>query len=81
MAERGLLPIKLLEEFIDWLQKKGYRLVPVSKNPYEVLRMKKEKHTLVIYKRAYATEHLSVLEKDAWLVWNFLASRKEHSDA
>lgn len=51
---------------------KGYAIVETSNNPYEVLRAKKNKDTAIIYKKANAKEHLSVMEKDVQLVNEFL---------
>lgn len=77
MAERGILHTKHLEAFAGFLEKQGFTKQPLSKNPYEVLRMKKigGRHTVVLFKKADAKEHLSVMDKDMPLVRKFF--RKE----
>ena len=72
MATRSMLHINRLKDFELFLVKKGYAIVETSKNPYEVLRAKKDKDTVIIYMKANAREHLSVMEKDVALVNEFI---------
>lgn len=72
MANRQTLHFNHLEKFEQWLIEKGYSILPISQNPYEVLRAKKDKNTIVIYRKSGAKEHLSVMDKDYRLVQEFL---------
>lgn len=76
MAERNILHIKHLDDFKAWLERWGYTQLPLSQNEYEVLRMHKDKNTVILYRKAYAKEHLSVMEKDMRLVVAFLRSKR-----
>ena len=76
MAERCLLHKNKLYQFQVWLESKGYTLQPV-KGLYEVLRAKKGKDTVIIYERNSAKEHLTVQQKDHWLVRQFIRESKE----
>ena len=55
-----------------WLESQGWELLPLSNNCYEVLRAKRNKRTLVIYKKMNAKEHLSYADKDWRLIKQFL---------
>ena len=72
MATRNMLHVSKLKAFELFLVNKGYTIVETSKNPYEVLRAKKDKDTVIIYKKANFKEHLSVMEKDVLLVNEFI---------
>lgn len=73
MAIRNLLHMDKLEDFEEYLKNdEGYMILPLSNNPYEVLRAKKGSDTVIIYRRSSAKEHLSVMEKDYRLVERFL---------
>lgn len=73
MAIRNLLHMDKLEEFEEYLRNyEGYMILPLSKNPYEVLRAKKGNDTVIIYRKSSAKEHLSVADKDYRLVERFL---------
>ncbi len=76
MATRNILPINKLSEFEDFLENKGYMILATSKNPYEVLRAKKDSDTVVVYQRKGAKEHLSTMDKDYHLVREFIKSQK-----
>ena len=76
MAERGLLHIKHLDDFRAWLEKQGFKQLPLSRNEYEVLRMKRGKNTVVVFKKLRSKEHLSVMEKDFRLVMGFLKAKE-----
>lgn len=76
MAERNFLHIKHLDEFRDYLASRGYLAVPLSRNEYEVLRMKRNKDTVIVFKKNGAKEHLSVMNKDIHHVRCFYGWRK-----
>lgn len=76
MAVRNILHIDKLEAFEEFLRFEGYMILPLSKNPYEVLRAKKGRGTVIIYRRSEAKEHLSVMDKDYGLVEKFLRDWK-----
>ena len=68
VANRALLHINKLKDFEKWLEKQGYMILPTSKNPYEVLRAKKDKDTVIIYQKGDSKEHLSIMDKDYPLI-------------
>lgn len=76
MATRNMLHESKLKDFELFLVNKGYAIVETSNNPFEVLRAKKEKDTVIIYKKAKAKEHLSVMDKDVKLVNEFIYGNK-----
>lgn len=66
MANRNTLHISKLESFKNWLIKDGWELLPLSKNPYEVLRASKMgiSNPLIVYS-GKSKEHLSFANE--WL--------------
>lgn len=76
MAERCLLHQNKLEMLKWWLDSIGYEIQP-TKGIYEVLRAKKDKDTVVIYKKNNAKEHLTVQEKDHKLIRQFIKQGTE----
>lgn len=78
MAERCLLHQNKLELLKWWLSSKGYE-IQATKGIYEVLRAKKDKETIIIYKKDRAKEHLTVQEKDYRLIRQFIRETKERS--
>jgi len=72
MATRALLHKNKLKELKIWLEKQGYMILATSKNPYEVLRARKDKDTVIIYCKLAAREHLSVMDKDYALIRRFI---------
>lgn len=72
MANRALLHMSKLKDFESWLEKQGYMILPTSKNPYEVLRAKKSKDTVIIYRKGGSKEHLSIMDKDYALIHKFI---------
>ena len=76
MADRCTLHISHLPKFKEWLQEQGWSLLPLSNNKFEVLRAKRDNKTLVIYKKMNAKEHLSIMDKDWWLVREFIKTMK-----
>lgn len=81
MAIRELLHISKLNDFEKWLEEKGYMILPTSKNPYEVLRAKKDKDTVIIYQKKDSKEHLSVMDKDYSLIRRFINESKKQTNA
>lgn len=76
MANRMLLAIKLKDEFESWLIEKGYEILTTTPNSFEVIRARKGKRVLVIFKRIEAKEHFSIMDKDASIVRQFIRERK-----
>lgn len=66
MANRNTLHISKLEAFKNWLIKDGWEILPLSKNPYEVLRASKLgiSNPLIVYS-GKIKEHLSFANE--WL--------------
>lgn len=70
MANRNTLHISKLESFKNWLINDGWEILPLSKNPYEVLRASKMgiSNPLIVYSGkskehlSFANEWLSVVE-------------------
>lgn len=77
MAIMNLLRTDQLEEFEEFLESEGYMILPLSKNPYEVLRAKKGRVSVIIYRRSEAKEYLSIADKDYKLVKRFLETEKQ----
>ena len=78
MAERCLLHQNKLELLKWWLSSKGYEIQPI-KGIYEVLRAKKDKETIIIYKKDSAKEHLTVQQKDHKLIRQFIRETRTQS--
>lgn len=81
MANRALLHINKLKDFEKWLEKQGYMILPTSKNPYEILRAKKDKDTVIIYQKGDSKEHLSIMDKDYPLIHKFITESKPKTNA
>ena len=82
MANRALLHMNKLKDFEKWLEEKqGYMILPTSKNPYEILRAKKGKDTVIIYQKGDSKEHLSIMDKDYPLIHKFITESKPKSNA
>lgn len=81
MTNRALLHINKLKDFEKWLEKQGYMILPTSKNPYEVLRAKKGKDTVIIYQKGDSKEHLSIMDKDYPLIHKFITESKPKTNA
>ncbi len=73
MANRHTLHIRKLEDFKEWLVKDGWE-IEETKGIYEVLRARKQgrKNPLIVYTKADAKEHLSVMDRDSGVVGAFL---------
>lgn len=81
MASRELLHASKLNDFGKWIEEQGYMILPTSKNPYEVLRAKKDKDTVIIYQKKDSKEHLSVMDKDYSLIRRFINEGKKQTNA
>lgn len=77
MATRGKLHYNHLDQLKEFLIQKGFESQDL-KGEYEVLRMKKEKRLVIIYKTDKSNEHLSLLDKDVSLINEFL--RQYHNN-
>lgn len=75
MAERCLLHQNKLDLFKWWLSSRGYE-IQQTKGIYEVLRAKKNKETVIVFRKANAKEHLSVQDKDYRLIRQFLSETR-----
>ena len=77
MANRYMLHISKLEDFKDWLVKDGWE-IEQPKGTYEVLRARKSgrKNPLIVYTKADAKEHLSLMDRDSGVVGAFLRDCK-----
>ena len=73
MANRHTLHISKLEDFKKWLVKDGWE-IEEPKGIYEVLRAKKNgrQNPLIVYTKADAKEHLSIMDRDSGIVGAFL---------
>lgn len=76
MAERDLLHQNKLDLFTWWLVSLGYKIQP-TKGVSEVLRAKKDKDTVIVFKKQNAKEHLVILQKDYELVKLFIKQQQE----
>lgn len=81
MTTRNILHISKLTEFEQFLEDKGYMIFATSKNPFEVLRAKKDRDTVIVYKKSNAKEHLSTIDKDYHLVREFIKSQRHQTRA
>lgn len=72
-----MLHISKLEDFKDWLVKDGWE-IEQPKGTYEVLRARKSgrKNPLIVYTKADAKEHLSLMDRDSGVVGAFLRDCK-----
>lgn len=73
MANRYTLHISKLEDFKKWLVKDGWE-IEEPKGNYEVLRARKygRQNPLIVYAKADAKEHLSVMDRDSGVIGAFL---------
>lgn len=77
MAERNLFALTHLPAFRDYLTARGWTEQP-TKGDYEFARFTHAEHIpLILYKRAHATMHATVQDKDYALVRRFLRSRHD----
>lgn len=71
MAERCLLHQNKLDLLKWWLSSRGYE-IQSTKGIYEVLRAKKDKDTVIIFRKSGSKEHFSVQDKDHKLIRQFI---------
>lgn len=78
MANRHTLHISKLEDFKKWLVKDGWE-IEEPKGIYEALRARKagKKNPLIVYTKADAKEHLSLMDRDSGVVGAFLRDCKK----
>lgn len=79
MANRQLLAIHKLEDFTEWLASQGFEIQKPHEISCEVLRAKKDKRTVVIYKKHEAQKHLSVMDRDVGLVRRYIKEKKRRN--
>lgn len=82
MAIRNVLHMSQLKAFEEFLESKGYLIIPTV-GAYEVLRAQKPKkdrkpkeNMVIVYRKGGAKEHLSIMDKDFYLVNEFLRTRE-----
>ena len=83
MANRHTLHISKLEDFKKWLVKDGWE-IEEPKGIYEVLRARKHgrQNPLIVYTKADAKEHLSIMDRDSGVIGAFLRDcRKPKTNA
>lgn len=78
MAKRNVLHKNLLEDFQKWLVADGWE-IEKPKGIYEVLRARKagRQQPLIVYTKADAKEHLTVMDRDFENVRAFLRDKKK----
>lgn len=78
MAKRNILHKSKLENLKKWLIQDGWELLPLSNNPYEVLRAIKsgKQYPLIIYSRK-SDEHYSFADRDMSVIGAFLRDMNE----
>mgnify|MGYP000921988530 FL=1 len=78
MAKRNVLHISKLEDLKKWLVGDGWDLLPLSNNPYEVLRASKagNQNPLIIY-LGKSSEHLSFADRNMPVIGAFLRDKKK----
>lgn len=78
MANRHTLHISKLEDFKEWLVKDGWE-IEEPKGIWEVLRARKSgrQNHLIVYRKADAKEHLSIMDRDSGVVGAFLRDCKK----
>lgn len=78
MAKRNVLHKNLLEDFQKWLVANGWE-IEKPKGTYEVLRARKAgiQQPLIVYTKADAKEHLTVMDRDLEIVGAFLRDKKK----
>ena len=78
MANRHTLHISKLEDFKEWLVKDGWE-IEEPKGIWEVLRAGKSgrQNPLMVYRKADAKEHLSIMDRDSDVVGAFLRDCKK----
>lgn len=83
MAIRNVLHMSQLKAFEEFLESKGYLIIPTV-GAYEVLRAQKPKKDrkpkespIIVYRKGGAKEHLSIMDKDFYLVNEFLRTKEE----
>lgn len=83
MAIRNVLHMSQLKAFEEFLESKGYLIIPTV-GAYEVLRAQKPKKDrkpkespVIVYRKGGVKEHLSIMDKDFYLVNEFLRTKEE----
>ena len=79
MAERCLLHQNKLDLFKWWLCSNGYE-IQETKGCFEVLRAKRGKETIIIFRQLDKKEHLTVQQKDYRTVRRFITETRGLKD-
>lgn len=74
MANRCMLAINKLENFKQWLLEEGWNLEPVM-GFYEIVRARKGKRVLLVYRKNEIKEHVSVPDSSMDVVKKFIQHR------
>jgi len=80
---RNYLHESKLREFIVWLvRERGWKTMPITRNPYELARLCKDGKTFSIYQRAATNRgdpivHCSVPHNFNYLVHQFIQETKD----
>lgn len=80
MAIRNMLHLNKMDDFQSWLILNGWTIVK-AQGIFEVLRGKKDKRTLIIYKKTNAKQHVTVRRNDFDIVFAYFKDRKNTNDA
>lgn len=77
MAKRNVLHVSKLENLKKWLVQDEWNILPISNNPYEVLRATKtgKQNPLIIFS-GKSGEHLSFADRDMPVIGAFLRDEK-----
>lgn len=82
MAIRNMLHMSQLKAFEEFLESKGYLIIPTV-GAYEALRAQKPKKDrkpkespVIVYRKGGVKEHLSIMDKDFYLVNEFLRTKE-----
>lgn len=74
MAIRNLLHKTKLEDFKQWLIKQGW-IIQEPKGFYEVLRVSRDKETIIIFEKLDSKEHYTVQDNSLDMVRAYLKQR------
>ncbi len=75
MANRHLLAASRADEFKAWLAENGW-VIEAPKDYYEVIRARRGKRVLIVYRRLEKGQHLTIHDKDAGVVRAFLKDKR-----
>lgn len=76
MANRHLLAASRADEFKEWLSENGW-VIEEQADYYEVIRARRGKRKLIVYRRLKEGQHLTIHDKDVGIVRAFLNDRRK----